>query len=221
MNEGGLYVFGDEWQYLRRIELPADADPISLLPVGDVVWVSDWDNDVIRRFSAAGEHLHSWGEYGTDPGQFNLVHSIATDADGRVYVADRENHRVQLFDGEGTFLEQWNNMHRPCGLHVHEDRLPPIVADYQGGFQEILEQQRQRAESGLAQQAADLGHDVESVIVDGVPHLEIVRFAEERGVDLIVMATHGRGFFSHAIMGSTTERVVRRAPCAVLSVRGE
>ena len=57
MNEGGIYVFDDAWQYLRRIELPDDADPISLLPVGDMVWVSDWNNDVIRRFSAAGEPL--------------------------------------------------------------------------------------------------------------------------------------------------------------------
>jgi nucleotide-binding universal stress UspA family protein len=52
----------------------------------------------------------------------------------------------------------------------------------------------------------------------GVPHLEIVRAAEERHADLVVMATHGRGFFSHAFLGSTTERVIRRAPCPVLVV---
>jgi predicted nucleic acid-binding Zn ribbon protein len=57
MNEGGIYVFDADWQYVRRIGLPANADPISLLPVGDVVWVSDWNNDVIRRFSATGEPL--------------------------------------------------------------------------------------------------------------------------------------------------------------------
>jgi hypothetical protein len=57
MNEGGIYVFDDAWQYLRRIELPDQADPISLLPVNSEVWISDWNNDVIRRFSAAGEAL--------------------------------------------------------------------------------------------------------------------------------------------------------------------
>ncbi|MGI9271742.1 MAG: hypothetical protein ACR2QT_08210 [Woeseiaceae bacterium] len=57
MNRGGLYVFDNDWRYVRRIELPADADPISILTVGDAVWVSDWNNDVVRRFSMAGEPL--------------------------------------------------------------------------------------------------------------------------------------------------------------------
>ena len=60
----------------------------------------------------------SWGEPGSDPGQFNLVHNICTDADGWVYVADRENHRVQVFDGNGKYEAQWNNLHRPCGLYM-------------------------------------------------------------------------------------------------------
>ena len=58
-----------------------------------------------------------WGTTGTDPGQFNIAHNIATDDDGWVYVADRENHRVQVFDGNGKYEMQWNNMHRPCALY--------------------------------------------------------------------------------------------------------
>ena len=61
--------------------------------------------------------------------------------------------------------------------------------------------------------------EVVTEVPRGSPHIEIVRLAEERGADLIVMATHGRGFISHAILGSTTERVVRRAPCPVLVIR--
>ncbi len=57
MNLGGIYVFDDDWQYIRNIDLPADADPIAILPVGDTVWVSDWNNDVVRRFSTAGRPL--------------------------------------------------------------------------------------------------------------------------------------------------------------------
>jgi NHL repeat len=57
------------------------------------------------------------GEPGTDPGQFYIVHNIATDADGFVYVADRENHRVQVFDGNGKYETPWNNLHRPCALY--------------------------------------------------------------------------------------------------------
>src|SRR5262249_24817442 len=59
----------------------------------------------------------------------------------------------------------------------------------------------------------------ELVLRSGAPHIEIVRYAKERGIDLIVMGTHGRGFMSHAVMGSVTERVVRFAPCPVLTVR--
>jgi DNA-binding beta-propeller fold protein YncE len=45
-----------------------------------------------------------------------LPHNLVTDRDGLVYVADRENHRVQIFDGKGGYQGQWNNLHRPCGL---------------------------------------------------------------------------------------------------------
>jgi hypothetical protein len=62
--------------------------------------------------------LFSWGECGADPGQFNIPHNIVSDPDGWIYVADRENHRVQIFDGNGRFETQWNNLHRPCGLYM-------------------------------------------------------------------------------------------------------
>ncbi|MEL7185686.1 MAG: hypothetical protein AAFN50_04525 [Pseudomonadota bacterium] len=57
MNEGGIYVFDDDWNFAERVALPPDADPISILAVGDTVWVSDWNNDVVRRFSRTGEPL--------------------------------------------------------------------------------------------------------------------------------------------------------------------
>ena len=57
MNLGGIYIFDNEWQYIRRIDLPTDADPISILAVGESVWVSDWNNDAVRRFSTAGVAL--------------------------------------------------------------------------------------------------------------------------------------------------------------------
>lgn len=88
-------------------------------PKTGAMYISDgYGNARIHKFSSAGKHLFSWGEYGTDPGQFNLPHTVCTDAAGRVYVADRENHRVQVFDDQGNYLEQWNNLHRPCGLHI-------------------------------------------------------------------------------------------------------
>ena len=89
---------------------------------GDLYISDGYGNGRVHKYSADGERLFSWGACGSDPGQFNLVHSVATDAQGHVYVADRENHRVQVFDDGGNYLGQWNNLHRPCGLHIQGDR---------------------------------------------------------------------------------------------------
>ena len=90
---------------------------VAICPKTGFVFISDgYGNSRVHKYAPDGRHVTSWGEPGTDPGQFNLPHNIATDADGLVYVADRENHRVQIFDGEGRYQGQWNNLHRPCGL---------------------------------------------------------------------------------------------------------
>jgi nucleotide-binding universal stress UspA family protein len=107
--------------------------------------------------------------------------------------------------------------------HVEPDRLPPIVVEYAAvGVNDILRDQRKRARERLQELAGgQFGTDLEVdvVVTDGTPHVEVVRLAEQRQADLIVMATHGHGFISHAILGSTTERVLRRAPCPVFVVR--
>ena len=93
-------------------------------PQSNDLYISDgYGNARIHKFTRDGEHLFSWGDYGTDPGCFNLPHSVCTDSAGIVYLADRENHRIQLFDADGNYLDQWNNMHRPCGLHIDNDLI--------------------------------------------------------------------------------------------------
>jgi DNA-binding beta-propeller fold protein YncE len=90
---------------------------VAISPKTGDVFISDgYGNSRVHKYDPKGRHLLSWGEPGTDPGCFNLPHNIATDAAGLVYVADRENHRVQIFDPGGRYLGQWNNLHRPCGL---------------------------------------------------------------------------------------------------------
>jgi DNA-binding beta-propeller fold protein YncE len=86
------------------------------------LFISDgYANARVHHYSPEGELLHSWGEPGIDPGQFMIPHNIAIDTDDRIYVADREAHRVQVFDTEGNVLAIWNNIHRPCGLTVGPD----------------------------------------------------------------------------------------------------
>src|SRR5437899_3134057 len=90
---------------------------VALCPKTGDIYVSDgYGNSRVHKYDPRGRHLFSWGEPGTDPGAFNLPHNLPTDAEGLVYVADRENHRIQIFDEKGGYLDQWNNLHRPCGL---------------------------------------------------------------------------------------------------------
>jgi hypothetical protein len=90
----------------------------ALAPNGDIYVADGYGNARIHRFSPDGGLLHAWGESGSGPGEFNIVHNICCDADGWIYVADRENHRIQIFDGNGRYETQWNNLHRPCGLFM-------------------------------------------------------------------------------------------------------
>ncbi len=90
----------------------------ALSPNGDLFVADGYGNAAVHKFSPAGKLLKSWGAPGTDPGEFNIVHNIVCDDAGWVYVADRENHRVQVFDGEGRYETQWNNLHRPCALFM-------------------------------------------------------------------------------------------------------
>jgi len=84
--------------------------------------VSDgYGNARIHKFNADGELLLSWGEPGGEPGQFRLPHCVQVDKRSRVWVADRENHRIQIFDAEGKFLTQWTCFVRPTGLSIDKD----------------------------------------------------------------------------------------------------
>src|SRR5471030_1059277 len=107
----------------------------ALSPKGEIYVSDGYGNSKVHKYSPDGKLLMSWGEPGTDPGQFNIVHNIVTDAEGWVYVADRENHRVQVFDGNGKYEAQWNNMHRPCGLYCHRGpRMEFIIGELGSGM---------------------------------------------------------------------------------------
>ena len=94
---------------------------VAIDPTNGDFYVSDgYGNARVHKYSPDGKHLFSWGESGTGPGQFNIAHNVCTDKDGWVYVADRENHRIQVFDSNGKFETQWTNMARPCGLYIDQ-----------------------------------------------------------------------------------------------------
>jgi DNA-binding beta-propeller fold protein YncE len=88
----------------------------ALSPHGDIYVSDGYGNACIHKYSPDGHLLKTWGQSGCAPGEFFIPHNLVCDDEGWVYVADRENHRVQIFDGEGRFETQWNNLHRPCAL---------------------------------------------------------------------------------------------------------
>lgn len=104
---------------------------------GDILVSDGYGNARIHRFTPDGRLIGSWGDFGTDPGQFNLPHGLAIDENDRIYVADRENHRIQVFTGEGIFAEEWHHLHRPCSIHCrhHRNRLFFFVSEGATGLQ--------------------------------------------------------------------------------------
>ena len=94
---------------------PAD---VCVAPSGELYVADGYGNSSVHRFSAAGDYLSSFGSPGSGPGQFRVPHSVRVSSDGRVYVADRENHRVQVFTAEGQFVTEWTDFKCPMGVHI-------------------------------------------------------------------------------------------------------
>lgn len=84
----------------------------------------------------------------------------------------------------------------------------------------LVELAAKRMETFRAEHLADMAHSPVTHVVMGRPFAEIIAYAREHEICLIVMGTHGRGALAHVLLGSTTEKVVRKAPCAVMTVRG-
>jgi uncharacterized oxidoreductase len=83
-------------------------------PQGEIYVSDGYGNARIHKFAPDGRLLLSWGEPGGGPGQFHIPHGIAVGPGGTVYVADRENSRIQLFTPDGAYLAEWTNVARPC-----------------------------------------------------------------------------------------------------------
>ena len=96
-----------------------DGDPfrrptdVAIASTGEIFVSDGYNNARVHKYSAEGEHLLSWGEWGEGPGQFQLSHCVRIDKDDRVWICDRTNCRIQIFDTDGNFLSEWTGLGHP------------------------------------------------------------------------------------------------------------
>ena len=133
---GKLGVAG-EWavEKLERDGMTGWADPatmaifnqptdIGFSPHGEIYVTDGYSSNArIIRFDRNGRFVAAWGNKGTASGEFNLPHAVVVDNGGLVYVADRENRRIQIFDDENRFIREWTHVGYPYGLFLTADQV--------------------------------------------------------------------------------------------------
>jgi DNA-binding beta-propeller fold protein YncE len=118
-----------DWLFNRPADIGFDRE-------GNLYVADGYGNSRIVKFDKNGRYVTSWGTYGTGEGEFRLPHAVVVSPEGRVYVADRENARIQVFTTDGKFLQAWDGVGYPFGLSL----LPNghlLMAD--GGYNRIVE----------------------------------------------------------------------------------
>jgi sugar lactone lactonase YvrE len=104
-------------------EFNAPSDVV-VAPNGDI-FVGDGHggntNSRILKFDKTGKFIKTWGKKGSAPGEFDTPHALAFDSRGRLFVGDRNNNRVQIFDQDGKFIDQMPQFSRPSGIHIDKN----------------------------------------------------------------------------------------------------
>lgn len=122
------------WNESAGTKLLNEPNDVGFAPNGDVVVVQGHGRGESRalRFDKTGKFITSWGGNGSGPGQFDLSHSVVVDAKSLVYIADRQNRRVQIFSLDGKFIKAWTFAGLPCGLYLGKDGTMYLASGFAG-----------------------------------------------------------------------------------------
>jgi DNA-binding beta-propeller fold protein YncE len=127
-----VYKFSPDGKKLMEIEVGGQPNPcgafcsttdIAFAPNGNLFIADGYRNARILEYSPQGKKIREWGTAGTGPGQFRLPHSIQIDENNVVYVADRENGRIEKFDLQGKYLGEWSKYGKTFGLKLDKDAM--------------------------------------------------------------------------------------------------
>jgi DNA-binding beta-propeller fold protein YncE len=129
-------IEGIDYRTIRRAGPPFHRPTNVALSADGSIYVTDgYGNARVHNFAPDGRHLFSWGEPGDTPGHFSLPHGIAVDRDERVYVADRENSRIQIFTSSGELVAVWTDMARPMQVFIDkDDRVFVVEVGFRAGL---------------------------------------------------------------------------------------
>jgi DNA-binding beta-propeller fold protein YncE len=120
-HRGGLDIF-ERISSIKHAAGPFNRPTgVALSSTGDIFVTDGYGNARVHRFSPDGKLLLSWGEPGPGKGQFRLPHNIWINKEDEIWISDRENSRVQIFDTEGKFLDQWTDLIRPTHVFMDKD----------------------------------------------------------------------------------------------------
>ena len=115
---------GKDYRTIQHAAGPFNAPTRLTADTEGNIYVTDgYGNARVHKFTHDGKLLLSWGEPGEGAGQFNLPHGIAIDRNNILYVADRQNHRIQLFTNTGVYLNSWTGFYRPSDIWIDRDGI--------------------------------------------------------------------------------------------------
>jgi len=123
-----VFKFNAQGELVMTIGVPGqpganDGDPfnkptdLAIASTGELFISDGYGNARVHKYSPGGEHLMSWGTWGEGPGQFALSHCVRLDREDRVWVCDRTNDRIQIFDTDGHYLTEWRNISKPDTIY--------------------------------------------------------------------------------------------------------